>query len=292
MKRRITLAILIGAIAIGIIAISQLIAGGSGYDGNRNGMIDNAEAVKGIQDYFNGSLGQEEAVDLFLRYFASVPIDVQNASSTLTPSLAPTFVPTTPPTATPTPIFADFQLPCVNRTSGTLGGRYHPAQKIVGKARVQDMEAVFTNPAKGEWQYGFESAWTHDPRSNKYHGLRVVVDSNGNWLLYLYNHYQEGYIVWRGGNLRGHQIPFNYEAGEKNLVTLATNINEQRFQLLVNGVEVPLDFEDRMGEERGASYIKISDHAFLPTSQTRRQYIFGQAEDGIEYTDFCAHVDW
>lgn len=290
MRRRITLAILISTVAIGIIAISHLFAGGSDYDGNRNGMIDNTEAVEGIQDYFDGDLSQEEAVDLFLCYFASVPMSgttTATSKPTPRPSSRPTTTPAPTATPTPSPIFANFQLPCVNRTFGIVGGRY-PAQKIVGRERAQDMEAVFSNPAEGEWQYGFESAWFES--SGRYHGLRVSVNSNGNWLLYLYNYFQRGYIVWRGGNLSSHQIPFNYEAGEKNLVTLMTNIREKRFQLLVNGVEVPLDFEDREGENQGAEYTKISDHAFIAISQTRRQYIFGQTTEEKWSTLTSAHT--
>ena len=57
---------------------------GTLYDLNANGMIEGYEAVWAVRGYYEGDITQEQAVDLFLRYFGTVPI------ATPAPARAPT----------------------------------------------------------------------------------------------------------------------------------------------------------------------------------------------------------
>ena len=63
-------------------------------------MIEGPEAVQGVRDYFDGTLTQDEALDLVLHYFATVPLDTPEAVA-----ISPT------PTPTPSENLVLLQLP-------------------------------------------------------------------------------------------------------------------------------------------------------------------------------------
>lgn len=291
-RRQALLAAIISLFAVGAIVGATIFANAGNRDDNDNGMVDNAEAVKAIQDYFDGQITREEALDMFLRYFASVPLE--GAPATTSPQALVRSTPTPVPTATPSPTPVsgfNFMLYCANRSDGAVSG-----EKRVGEDLLYDMEVLFINPNRDTWEYGFFAAQSTRWASfggGRAGGFQVVVNSYGYWQV-RFEHDSREYRTYTAGSLATHEVPFNYQPGEKNLLTFLFNRAEKRYELFVNGVKVPLDLSNPPSRtEQGwrTGWGGISTHLYdVNSSPTRSHYLLGNVErvsSRVHYEDFC-----
>ncbi len=205
------------------------------------------------------------------------------SETVVVPAPAPT---PTPITSTPSPAPVsdfDFMLSCANRSDGSVSG-----EKRVGEDLLYDMEAVFINPNRDPWEYGFFAAQSTRVRGGgRSGGFQVILNSYGYWHVRL-EYYPLGYRTLTAGNLATHEMPFNHQSGEKNLLTFRFNRAEKRYELFVNGIEAPLDL-DFSGAGHYWNHIRPELYDSY-SSPTRSHYLLGNGErvsGRVHYEDFC-----
>ncbi len=160
---------------------------GTLYDINANGMIEGYEAVWAVRGYYEGDITQEQAVDLFLRYFGTVPI------ATPAPARAPTATATTVPTATPTPVR---EVPII--TSLTAGdGNLTVRWKQIEGVRVYHVAYRRAKPGSDELPPGREWTILNEPGPSKTIGrMRSSYLRTGSYEVRVRGHLRPGWTEW------------------------------------------------------------------------------------------------
>ncbi len=219
-------ALLMLAVLIGALVVSA--AGpGDRYDVDRSGYIEAPEVVAAFNDYFDGVATQDEAVEVWMRFAAYVPVATPSpATPTPLPPSTATPIPAITPTPTLEPIEELLSVPCRRREAGEGYARlddntfWNPLSRY---GEFVEVDVTFVNPSWA-WEYGViadshvraindEGAWVR--KTIHPHGWGIRYEVNG-W------DYMEA-------------VPFNPEPGERNRVTVTQD------SFVVNGADVQVE---------------------------------------------------
>ena len=273
--RRMTLIIsVLLAIGLAVLGASMLFAAGDGrrYDTNDSGLIEAEEAYQAIQDHYSGTLTQEQTIDVLLRFWGDIPVEV--GSQAAPPAPVATSTPTPLPTPTPKPVPLGIQLSnafgngCVGHEEFPSPDNHSLTSETASDIRLA---AMFKNPREPDhepWEepeplefwYGFMARSVPDQGV----GLLVLVSADKTWSVELRKNlsgyryearygteYENDRAVrtfrqgW-GGNAvvvlgSGTLEAFNAEAGETNHVMF--EVEGSNYRLAVNGQDMDLDID-------------------------------------------------
>ena len=258
---------------------------GTRYDSNHNGIIDNQEVTNAAHDYFDGSISQEDALDMLPLYLVRMPVEEYRPEAALTPTAMPnpTATPWSTPTATPSPTSiptptstpsttADWLLSCPSRSSGYIGSEHHVVRQI-----SRHVEASFRNPSSDYWEYGFKLR----ENEGKFGWWKFYIASEGEWRISWWfmrsdlKTTYEGEAIGYLGHLFQDDAPFNSAAGEYNHITIFTrNEDLEDYKILVNGVEMPVI--SRLNGFSRKQYAYFRTYSLIASSGTRYEALCTQ----------------